>query len=317
MPSSVSSSTSGRIAVVGSLNLDYFTRVESLPTPGETVAASKLTFYQGGKGANQAVAAARQGASVSLIGCVGADEGGSAYLRALEEEGISLDHVRVVPGATGSAFITVDREGENMIVIAPGANSELRRQDVQGARSVLETCDVLLCQFEVPTPALVEAIQIANRAGVTVVVNPSPLHPAFPWEDVRTEFLIANENEAASILEFEASATAFGAVAERLQELRADTLIVTRGGDSTLSFSREGGFHEIPVLSVLPVDTVGAGDAFAGCFSARISQGASLEAALRAANCAGALTTLGPGAQDPMPGRDLVDQHEAFLPKHH
>lgn len=316
MPSPVSPSTPGRIAVVGSLNLDYFTRVDALPRPGETVAASRLTLFRGGKGANQAVAAARQGATVSLIGCVGSDEGGAAYLRSLEEEGISLDHVRVVPGETGSAFITVDRAGENMIVIAPGANFELRRPEIQKARSLLESCDLLLCQFEVPTPALVEAIQIANRAGVTVVINPSPLHPAFPWEEILTDYLIANETEAEALLGFEPTVSATEEITERLRELRTNTLIVTRGGDPTLSFSREGAFHEVPVLTVLPVDTVGAGDAFAGCFSARIAQGTSLESALRAANCAGALTTLGAGAQDPMPGRDLVDQHETFLPRH-
>jgi ribokinase len=302
-----------RVVVVGSLNLDYFTRVEFLPRPGETIAAERLNRFRGGKGANQAIAAARQGCDVTLIGAVGTDEGGGSYRRALEEEGIRTDHLRTAPGETGSAFITVDREGENMIVIAAGANAELRRGDVARAAPAIEDCDVLLMQFEVPTAAILEAARIANQAGVQIVINPSPFLPTFPWDEIRTDVIVVNETEAEELLGFAPSAQTQHEVYSRLHELRAGTLVVTRGGEETFAFLREREFLEVPVLSVLPVDTVGAGDAFAGCLAARLAQGFPLEEALPAANCAGALTTLGAGAQDPIPDRAQVDRHVQVL----
>lgn len=302
-----------RVVVVGSLNLDYFTRVESLPRPGETIAAERLNRFRGGKGANQAIAAARQGCEVTLVGAVGTDEGGGAYRRALEEEGVRTDHIRTAPGETGAAFITVDRQGENMIVVAAGANAEVRRGDITRAAPVIEACDLLVAQFEVPVAALVEAARLANQAGIRLLINPSPYLPTFPWDEIRTDVIVANETEAAELLGFPASPQMALDVRDRLFELRADTLVVTRGGDETLAFTREGDLLVIPVLSVLPVDTVGAGDAFTGCLAARLAQGESLVAALRAANCAGALTTLGAGAQDPIPDREQVDRHVQFL----
>lgn len=302
-----------RVAVVGSLNLDHFTRVETLPKPGETVAADRLTHFHGGKGANQAVAAARQGCAVVLFGAVGSDEAGAAYLRDLEEEGVSIFCIRTVPGPTGAAYITVDHQGENMIVVAAGANAELRRNDISREAARIEESDILVGQFEVPTAALVEAVHIANRAGVPVLINPSPFLPTFPWEEIRTDYLVVNETEAIELLGFFPAPSAAIEVRERLQDLRAVHLIVTRGGEETLVFTREGEVFAIPVLPVLPVDTVGAGDAFAGCLAARLAEGELLEDAIRAANCAGALTTLGSGAQGPMPDREQVERHIKFL----
>lgn len=307
------SKRASRVVVVGSLNLDYFTRVESLPRPGETIAADRLTRFRGGKGANQAIAASRQGCEVTLIGAVGTDEGGGAYRRALEEEGIQTDHIRTAPGETGAAFLTVDRDGENMIVVAAGANGEVRRADVTRAAAAIESCDLLLLQFEVPATALVEAARIANQCGIPVVINPSPYLPTFPWQEISADVIIVNESEAIELLGFPATPAVAKEVRERLFELRAGTLVVTRGSEETLAFVRDGDLYEIPVLSVVPIDTVGAGDAFAGCFAARYAQGHELEPALRAANCAGALTTLGAGAQDPIPDRDQVDRHLQFL----
>lgn len=302
-----------RVCVVGSLNLDHFARVEALPGRGETVAADRLTLFHGGKGANQAVAAARQGCAVVLFGAVGSDEAGAAYLRALEEEGVATFCVRTVPGPTGAAFITVDRHGENTIVVAAGANAELRRGDVAREARRIGECDVLLAQFEVPAAALLEAAHLANRAGVPVVVNPSPFHPAFPWDEIRSDYLVANEGEAGELLGFPASPAAAREIRDRLHALRAGHLVVTRGGEETLAFTRDGDVLAIPALPVLPVDTVGAGDAFAGCFAARLAQGEDLRSALRAANCAGALATLGSGAQGPMPDREQVERHLQFL----
>lgn len=301
------------VAVVGSLNIDYFARVESLPGPGETVSADRLTLFRGGKGANQAVAAARQGCRTLLCGSVGTDEAGESYLRELSAEGVDVSGVRLVPGPTGCAFITVDREGENTIVVAPGANAELRRADIARQAAAIESANVLLGQFEVPFGPLVEAMRLANRNGIPVVLNPSPFLPAFPWHEVRIDYLVVNEGEAHELFGFPVSPSSHPEVRERLLELRVGHVLVTRGADDTLVFSSDGGHFSVSTLPVLPVDTVGAGDAFAGCLAARLACGEELREAVTAANCAGALTTLGAGAQDPMPDRDRVDQHRSHL----
>lgn len=305
-----------RVAVVGSLTLDHFARVEALPVPGETVPAERLDFFRGGKGANQAIAAARQGCQVVLFGAVGADEGGLAYLQALEVEGVSTACIRTVPVPTGAAFITVDRSGASTVVASPGANAELRRTDIVGGQDRIAEADALLVQFEVPVAAVVEAVQTAIHHDIPIVINPSPFHPTFPWEEIRADYLVMNEAEAVEILGFSPALAFQEEILERLRELRAAHLIVTRGDEETLVFPREGKPFAVPVLSVLPVDAAGAGDAFAGGFTARIAQGESLEDALRAANCAGALATLGAGSQDPLPDRDQVEQHLQFLSTH-
>ena len=269
-----------QVTVIGSLNLDSFTRVDSLPKPGETVVATDLQSFRGGKGANQAIAAVRQGCKVALIGAVGKEGAGKAYREALKAEGIIISHIRQTTVPTGAAYITVDRKGENMIVIAPGANGELKPLDITKAKPSLSASDVILMQFEVPVAPLLSAALNANQLEIPLIINPSPFNPTFPWDRISTDYVIVNESEA-------------------------------------LELRRDGDTLTVPVLPVLPVDTVGAGDAFAGCFAARIAQGESLIEALYAANCAGALTTLGAGAQDPSPDRERVNQHVAHLKYEH
>jgi len=301
------------VAVIGSLNLDYFTRVDELPAPGETVASDRLDLFRGGKGANQAIAVRRQGCKVGLFGATGDDDHGAAYRSALEEEGIDIANLVAAPARTGAAFITVDSRGENMIVIAPGANDALSADDIRRGAAAIEGSAALLGQFEIPVAALVEAVRIANQRDVPVVINPSPFDPTFPWQEVRTDYLIVNEGEAAEVLEFSPLVEDLATVRQRLHELRVEHLIITRGGDSTLVYGRSIDPFDVPTLPVLPIDTVGAGDAFAGCFTARIAAGEALEPALQAANCAGALATLGAGAQDPVPDRNQVDRHIAQM----
>ncbi|MDF1655975.1 MAG: ribokinase [Verrucomicrobiales bacterium] len=297
------------ISVVGSLNIDYFTKVQTLPTPGETVSSRRLELFRGGKGANQAISACRQGAKVYFFGCVGEDEDGVAYRKALTDEGIDVSHLNRVSTKTGAAFITVDDSGENMIVIAPGANDRLDIDDIKAGRDVIAGSRAVLGQFETPLEALVEAATIANKENIPVVINPSPIKPEFPWHLIQTDYLIVNEGEAVEVLGFAPLSEGEATLRQRLHELRVEYLIVTRGSDDTLLFSRTGMSETIETLPVLPVDTVGAGDSFAGCFTARIAAGEKMEDAIRAANCAGALTTLGAGAQDPIPDYEKVDQH--------
>ncbi len=306
-----------QVTVIGSLNLDSFTRVDSLPKPGETVVATDLQSFRGGKGANQAIAAVRQGCKVALIGAVGKEGAGKAYREALKAEGIIISHIRQTTVPTGAAYITVDRKGENMIVIAPGANGELKPLDITKAKPSLSASDVILMQFEVPVAPLLSAALNANQLEIPLIINPSPFNPTFPWDRISTDYVIVNESEVLELLGFSPVIEERSTVLAQLHHMRIRTLILTRGGNDTLVFRRDGDILTVPVLPVLPVDTVGAGDAFAGCFAARIAQGESLIEALYAANCAGALTTLGAGAQDPSPDRERVNQHVAHLKYEH
>lgn len=309
----MSEANQSTVVVIGSLNIDYFARVDCLPSPGETVASLGLELYHGGKGANQAISAARQGSAVRFFGSVGDDTEGQEYREALEKEGIDLTHLHSSSVRTGSAFITVDESGENMIVVAPGANHELTGANILQGKSALLACQAVLANFEIPAPALVEAARIANEGAVPLVINPSPFDPLFPWHEIRTDYLIVNEGEATELLEFPPLTEEVSTVRQRMTEMRIENLIITRGGSDTVIYERTGEMHSVETLPVLPIDTVGAGDAFAGCFASRIADGESLENAVRAANCAGALTTLGSGAQAPVPDREKVEQHLEHL----
>jgi ribokinase len=283
-----------RIAVVGSLNVDLIASVERLPRAGETIAASQLVRRFGGKGANQALAAARQGAQVWMIGCVGDDADGREYREHFEGEDIDCTGLSIARRAlTGTALIAVDAAAENLIVVAPGANGHLRAADVRKQREKIARAQALLVQLEVPLPAVLEAIRIANRAGVPVVFNPSPWRADFPWDDHRIDVAIVNESEAAAL--------------EKLRASKIATLVITRGAQPTRCLSAEGEFS-VPTLRVKPIDTVGAGDAFAGALATALARGLSLRKAIARANCAGALATLKPGAQEALPTARAVEQ---------
>jgi len=294
-----------KVAVVGSLNVDYIATVERLPRPGETVLASGLLRRFGGKGANQAVAAARQDARVSMVGCVGNDDEGRAYRERLRHEGIDVRGVFGTGQAlTGTALIAVDRAAENLIVVAPGANAHLTPATLRLQHRLISSADMVLLQFEIPMPTILATVRLASRAGVPVVVNPSPLRPGFAWGQWRLDTLLANAGEAEAIfgLPLRRLPSRPGEWQRALRRKRVERLLVTRGACSTICLTPTDCF-EVPTLRVNPVDTVGAGDAFAGAFVSRWAAGADLAAAVRYANCAGALATLKTGAQEAIPGR--------------
>lgn len=302
------SARSGRVAVVGTLNVDLVWQVASLPTSGQTVLATATERQFGGKGANQAVAAARQGAHVTLIGAVGDDSEGRAYREHLVREGIAPAHVAVVPGvATGTAHVYVDARGENLIIVDQGANARLA---VSGLGALLPQIDVLLVQLECALPAAVEALRLAEAAGIPAVLNASPVNPAFPWGRHAIDTVIVNEHECAECFGHapEALRALSSAVrSELLSSRKVRHLVVTRGSAPTLHFTAET-LCEIPTHPVQPRDTVGAGDTFAGTLAAQLAEGRDWPAALRHANIAGALSTLALGAQAAMPTRMQVDQ---------
>jgi ribokinase len=292
-----------KIAVVGSLNVDFTFRVPRIPSLGETLTALGLVVQLGGKGANQAIAAARAGAEVSLIGCVGNDEHGRRYREYLDREGIQTDFLFTTEEPTGSAFIAVDDCGENSIIVNPGANAHLNIEHVAQSAPVLREVDAVVLQLECPLPAVALAVQLAKAAGVRVVINPSP----FVLDAVKAlrgaDVWIFNRSEFDQL----SAAVASGPVGEGiLGTLGGTMLVVTHGaGPTVLTTDYERIAMSPP--QVRPVDTVGAGDTFAGAFAVALSESMALQDCVRFANAAGALATLKEGAQASIPDRKSVD----------
>jgi ribokinase len=292
--------------VVGSLNVDYIASVERLPRAGETVPAAGFIQRFGGKGANQAIAAARQGARVSMIGCAGSDAHGQAYRQRLRSEGIGTAGIRTAwKTVTGTAMITLERGGENTIVVIAGANGELGPPMIRSCKKEIANAQLFLAQFEVPMAAVVEAIKIANRVGVRVVLNPSPLRKGFPWGKCALDAVIVNCGEAESI--FGLHLRRISAWQSKLKRWRIGRVIITRGAEPTICINASG-YLSMPTMAVRPVDTVGAGDTFAGTYVARRAEGMNDFEAIRYANCAGALATLKRGAQEAMPRREETER---------
>lgn len=298
-----------KIVVVGSLNVDHTLRVPHIPAPGETLTSSSMLTCFGGKGANQAVAAARAGGRVAMIGCVGVDDFGTRYIEALKAEGIDTTGVLRAETPTGSAFIAVDDRGENSIIVNPGANHAITPEDINKHANLIRGADVLLLQLECPLAVVRRAAEIAREAGVRVILNPSPLSEAFLAERFEVDVLIVNEGEAEKILG-EVGRLLLQAPLRRAEDsspylpiAKCRHLIITRGADATLSIT-EHGMNDFQPPKVTPVDTVGAGDTFAGAYAVASSDVAV--DAIRFANAAGALATLKAGAQPSIPMRDEV-----------
>jgi ribokinase len=293
-----------KIAVVGSLNVDFTFRVPRIPSPGETLTARGLAVHLGGKGANQAIAAARAGAQVSLIGCVGNDEHGRRYREHLEKEGIQTDFLFTSEQPTGSAFIAVDDCGENSIVVNPGANAHLNIEHVTRFAAVFREVDAVVLQLECPLPVVARATELAKVAGVRVIVNPSP----FLLEAVQplrgADVWILNQSEFDQLNE----AVAGGPVGEDVLGMLGGTMLVVTNGAAPTVLTTER--ERIVVLppNVRSVDTVGAGDTFAGAFAVALSESMSLQECVHFANVAGALATLREGAQASIPDRKSVDR---------
>jgi ribokinase len=272
---------------VGSVNVDQFFRVTALPQAGETILGSAVTTTAGGKGGNQAVAAARAGARVQLVGAVGTDPAGAGLRAHLTANGIGLDGLQELPVASGSAVILVDDHGENMIVVAPGANGHLTLASAP-ARAVIADCEVLLVQLEVPIATAVAAAREARSVGATVIVNASPVSTDPGLSDLAdvTDVVIVNETE------------------EQHWDWPTTHLVVTRGARGAIYRGPDADV-EVPSPEVEAIDTTGAGDVFAGVLAAEWSAGH--ERALRRACAAGALATLVPGAGDCAPTAEAID----------
>jgi ribokinase len=296
-----------RIVVVGSVNLDLVLRCEQIARPGETLTGRDLQEHFGGKGANQAVAAARLGADVWLIGRVGTDGFGEVLLQGLQSAGVQTQYVQRTPGASGVAVIQVADTGQNSIVVIPGANGCMTVEDVQHASSVIRSADVLLVQFEVPLEAVEAAVRIAVESGVRVIVDPAPACRGVSPVILRADWLLPNETEAEAL---SGIAVVDRAGAERagqqLLQAGAKRVVVTLGGSGVLLVDSGGQLLSAQPFRVPAVDTTAAGDAFAGGLACALAGGASDAEAVRYACAVGALAVTKHGAQAAMPEADEV-----------
>ncbi|WP_073945969.1 ribokinase [Streptomyces kebangsaanensis] len=294
------------IAVVGSLNLDLVTPVPRHPVPGETVLGGDIAEHPGGKGANQAVAAARLGGQVAMIGRVGEDDAADVMAAAVRAEGVDTAHLLRTPGVpTGRALIAVDPAGENSIIVSPGANFRLTAADCRSAAEVLGRAKVTVLQQEVPDEANHAA---AELAGGIVVHNPAPaVAGAVPPR--RVDVLVPNRTELAALAGTSVPRTIDEVVAAAGKLSGAGAVVVTLGGDGVLLVEGTARLH-IPAFTVEPVDTTAAGDCFCGALAVALAEGHTLEQAARWACAAAALSTTRAGAQPSLPRRDEV---EAFL----
>jgi ribokinase len=288
-----------QLLVIGSLNTDLLVQVGSLPGPGETVTGGVFEMAGGGKGANQAVAAARAGASVAMVGAVGTDEFGERLLADLAGEGVNVDGVARLPGvATGLAAIVVDEEGENQIAVASGANHALGAGDVERAFGALDlsqaTCALL--SLEVDDDVVAEGAERAAARGMTVVVNPAPARPLSPEVTAVRPIVTPNTGEAAELTARDDPADA----AVALVESGAAAALVTAGAKGVF-VAAEGRVKRFEPPTVTVRDTTGAGDTFSGVFAAGLARGWELDRAAGWATAAAALSVTKSGARGGMP----------------
>lgn len=291
------------IAVLGSTNMDLVAYVPRAPRLGETVTGRAFRTVPGGKGANQAVAAARSGGEVVMIGAVGTDEFGVRLRSALTAAGVETAALRTVEGASGTAHITVDDEGANSIVVIPGANGSVTGLEA-GDAARIGAVDLLLLQLELPMEAVLAGAAAARAQGVRTVLTPAPARP-LPRELLElVDLLVPNEHEAAALTGF---TDPLGAAEALLREV--PEVVLTLGAAGVLYAARGREPLSVPALPVRAVDTTAAGDTFVGALAVALGEGRPMPEALRWASAAAALSVQRPGAQDSMPTRT---ETEAF-----
>ncbi|ROL75593.1 ribokinase [Pseudomonas vranovensis] len=291
------------VVVVGSLNMDLVTRAQRLPRGGETLVGESFVTVPGGKGANQAVAAARLGAQVAMVGCVGDDAYGQQLRQALADEQIDCQAVSIAAGvSSGVALIVVDAASQNAIVIVAGGNGQLLPESVQRFDALLQNAEVIICQLEVPMATVAYTLERGRALGKTVILNPAPASGPLPAEwFAHIDYLIPNESEAEALSGLPVNdLDSAKAAATRLLAMGVGKVIVTLGAQGAL-FADGQGFRHFPAPVVQPVDTTAAGDTFVGGFAAALARGEEQGVAIALGQRAAALSVTRAGAQPSIP----------------
>ena len=299
-----------KVVVAGSANMDLVVRCPHIPAPGETVIGGQFVTVPGGKGANQAVAAARLGGEVRFVCRLGADAFGDALHAALTASGVLPDHLRRDPATpTGVALIGVDDRGQNAIIVAPGANHQLNPADIDAARDSIAAAAYLVIQLEIPPVTVAHAVALAKEVGTKVLLNPAPVSHTHPLPHAllrQVDVLTPNEHEAANLL---GHATPDGldmeTLAQQLVGIGIPCVVITLGGEGCL-LATQNGVRRLPALRVTPVDTTAAGDCFTGALAVALAEGQEIEAAIAFATRAAAISVTRMGAQPSLPTWDEV-----------
>jgi ribokinase len=292
-----------KVLVVGSINMDLVVRVPHSPRPGETVLGGDFETFAGGKGANQAVAAARMGGEVTMVGRVGSDNFGDTLIQGLIEDNIKTTYViKDTETPTGIAMIAVAANGENMIVVASGANYEVSEVDVTNARDIMRDTDLLLLQLECPMEAVTAAIDLAKAYNIPVVLNPAPAQPLSEALLANVDILTPNETELMML----AGEDDVDKAIEKVLSWGTKNLVVTLGANGARVVT-EGVDRHIPAHEITAVDTTAAGDAFNGALAVAYAEGKPLLEAVSYGMAAGAMAATRRGAQPSLPTRDAVE----------
>lgn len=302
---------SARLVVIGSANMDLVVRSQRIPAPGETVLGEAFRQIPGGKGANQAVAAARLGAEVAFVGRVGRDLFGEALRAGMQADGIDTTCLGVDPTEpTGVALIGVDAQGRNAITVASGANFQVSNLDIDAALPLLTEASAVLLQLEIPRETVLYAVRKAQELDVPVILNPAPISHGDPLPAsllAQIDVLTPNEHEAAALLGYPTTeGLNWENVARSLRKLGANSVIVTLGEAGCVLADTQGIRH-VPAVPVSPVDTTAAGDCFTGALAVALGEGHSLEDAAHFAALAAAISVTRPGAQPSLPTRSEVE----------
>lgn len=284
--------------------MDLVVEVERQPQPGDTVLGGDAQTFPGGKGANQAAAAAKAGGQVVMLGCVGSDGYGQTLRNTLSGFGVDVAHIETVAGASGLALITVDTSGQNMIVVSPGANGHFKAEDAH--EPLLQDAALLVMQLEIPLATVTELAELARRYEVPVLLNPAPAQALDDALLSKVSYLVTNQGEAEALSGRKiGGADSAIEAAEALKERGCETVVITLGGDGLVWASgNEDGY--LPAHKVEVVDTTAAGDAFCGALAVKLAEGCELGEAVRFANAAGALATTKEGAQPSLPASEAI-----------
>lgn len=304
-----------KVLVVGSLNMDMVVAVNAIPKAGETVLASKMEKFHGGKGANQAVACSRFGAKTYMVGAVGDDEDGQALLKSMNDSGIDTNGVKICKTEkTGTAWITVDRDGENSIVVISGSNSLVSKEDIDANEELFEKADIVLLQLEIPMETVEYAIDKGKSYGCRIILNPAP--GARLSMDIlsKIDIITPNESELDILVSNDESSDRLEDAkklkeAQKLLEYGVDNVVCTLGEKGALLVNKNG-YAEFPGCLVKAIDTTGAGDCFNGVLAAELANNSSIEEAIETAVKASSLSVTKKGAQSSMPSRQDVDRYK-------